>query len=294
MTTKQTTLQLMQDTTSAACTLPGLIEAIGTDTFEPHLISLLNQTCGAEHCAAFRFDKDALHEIVALSIDGSKAAQNQASIYLNRQFWRGDPALAKALRLINQGIPSTSLVPISHLEDADLRFKVYPQVRERVLICGKGTGAAFVLSILRGKRGDTFSDMEMNWLGTAGETLVAAISKHYDVLSRKSSLALASLPDIEARIRATMSLPYREGEVCARILYGLSSVGAAIDLGIGTESVKTYRKRAYQRLGIGSPRELLLWYLSMWDTPHKHAPLTADGPAYTKRVSSQVAYARHA
>nr|ART90100.1 hypothetical protein [uncultured bacterium] len=31
------------------------------------------------------------------------------------------------------------------------------------------------------------------------------------------------------------------------------------------ETVKTYRKRAYQRLAIGSERELLTWYLARWN-----------------------------
>ena len=52
--------------------------------------------------------------------------------------------------------------------------------------------------------------------------------------------------------------------MCARILYGLSSVGIALDLTVSEETVKTYRKRAYQRLAIGSERELLTWYLAHW------------------------------
>ena len=50
------------------------------------------------------------------------------------------------------------------------------------------------------------------------------------------------------------------------MLYGLSTVGIALDLEIGEESVKTYRKRAYQRLRIGTERELLTWYLALWST----------------------------
>jgi DNA-binding CsgD family transcriptional regulator len=73
------------------------------------------------------------------------------------------------------------------------------------------------------------------------------------------------LPEIESCIVATSPLPRREAEVCARILYGLSSVGIALDLSVSEETVKTYRKRAYQRLVIGSERELLTWYLSHWN-----------------------------
>ena len=60
----------------------------------------------------------------------------------------------------------------------------------------------------------------------------------------------------------------------ARILYGLSAAGIAVDLGIGIESVTTYRKRAYRRLGIATQRELLVWYLKLRGR-RKNAPADA-------------------
>jgi hypothetical protein len=47
-------------------------------------------------------------------------------------------------------------------------------------------------------------------------------------------------------------------------LFGISSAGIALDLGIGEETVMPYRKRAYMRLSIATQRELLLWYVSEW------------------------------
>jgi len=48
----------------------------------------------------------------------------------------------------------------------------------------------------------------------------------------------------------------REKEVCLGILSGLSSEAIAAELGIGLHSALTYRKRAYDRLGISSQNEL--------------------------------------
>ena len=58
-------------------------------------------------------------------------------------------------------------------------------------------------------------------------------------------------------------LSRREGEVCSRISMAFVLRDRA-GSGIGKESVMTYRKRAYHRLGIGSQRELLMWYLALW------------------------------
>ena len=62
---------------------------------------------------------------------------------------------------------------------------------------------------------------------------------------------------------SSFGLPRRELEVCARILYGISSEGIALELGISEQTVITYRKRTYERLGIATSRELLLWYLDL-------------------------------
>ena len=97
--------------------------------------------------------------------------------------------------------------------------------------------------------------------------LLSILAKHAEMTDAMHSpvRALTSLAEIERCIgQARAELPPREMQVCARMLHGISTEGIALALGISEESVITYRKRAYQRLGIGSRRELLLWYLSRW------------------------------
>jgi DNA-binding CsgD family transcriptional regulator len=48
----------------------------------------------------------------------------------------------------------------------------------------------------------------------------------------------------------------REREVCERILLGYTSIGIGLDLNIALSSVLTYRKRAYEKLGIAAQNEL--------------------------------------
>lgn len=65
------------------------------------------------------------------------------------------------------------------------------------------------------------------------------------------------IEELEQRFAARFpALTPREREVCARAAIGVSVEGAALDLAIATSSVLTYRKRAYQRLGISSAYEL--------------------------------------
>ena len=51
-------------------------------------------------------------------------------------------------------------------------------------------------------------------------------------------------------------LTNREKQVCLRIVSGLGSEAISADLDIGLHSTLTYRKRAYEKLGISSQNEL--------------------------------------
>jgi DNA-binding CsgD family transcriptional regulator len=111
--------------------------------------------------------------------------------------------------------------------------------------------------------------------------LMSVLGKHADLRQTRPNVAqaLTALEEIENCIVATNALPRREAEVSARILYGLSSVGIALDLSVSEETVKTYRKRAYQRLAIGSERELLTWYLARWSRWRGHRFEAASSPS---------------
>ncbi|MGJ4928728.1 helix-turn-helix transcriptional regulator [Bradyrhizobium sp. HKCCYLS2038] len=62
-------------------------------------------------------------------------------------------------------------------------------------------------------------------------------------------------------------LTAREKDVCRRILEGFSSEAIAGDLGIALNSVFTYRKRAYEKLGIASQNELFAIALRLMAAP---------------------------
>jgi DNA-binding CsgD family transcriptional regulator len=105
-------------------------------------------------------------------------------------------------------------------------------------------------------------------LTVIGEALAAIARNHVEARARAvgapADQPLSCLKTIQACLIEMAEMPKRELEVCARIIFGISTVGIAIDLGVCESTVKTYRKRAYQRLSIGSERELITWYLRAW------------------------------
>ena len=61
---------------------------------------------------------------------------------------------------------------------------------------------------------------------------------------------------ISKKIAPFDRLTERERDVCERILLGYTSIGIGLDLNIAPSSVVTYRRRAYEKLGIATQNEL--------------------------------------
>lgn len=244
-----------------------LVESIGHKHFGPALAYFLHDLCGADHFAAFRLGQDELREVAACCFEPERTARDRVESYVKQGWWRRDPAMTEAQRCVSGPAPS-SIIHVDFSDDGynDLRPRVYPHVRDRILLCGRSASGAIGLSVLRSDPHTPFAGEAIAKLSQCGDLLVAVLGKHADVCQSRPNVAraLTELPDIESCIVTTSNLPRREAEVCARILYGLSSVGIALDLSVSEETVKTYRKRAYQRLAIGSERELLTWYLTRW------------------------------
>lgn len=248
--------------------LPQLVEAIGSEHFGPALAHYLHGLCGADHFAAFRLGADELREVAACCVEPEHTARDRVESYVRQGLWKRDPAMTEAQRRIQSAVPAMIHVDFSDQGYRELRPRVYPHVRDRLLLCGRSASGAFGLSVLRADPHTPFGDEGIRRLGESAELLMALLGKHEALCASRAGVAqaLTALRDIEACITAMSALPRRETEVCARILYGMSSVGIALDLSVSEETVKTYRKRAYQRLNIGSERELLTWYLARWSS----------------------------
>lgn len=241
----------------------GVIQGMGHSTFLANLFQFLNEICRTDHCVLFKLEQDKFDAIDSGSLDGSQLANDNATRYLQQQYWQQDPAICQARQIMDQGRQSVIRLDINQLP-LDFRSQIYAQARDRVVLCGEHHRLGYCLSMVRTGRSAAFSTEEMSRLAEVGETLISVIAKHAEIRFRRPVMALASLEEIETSIKLDGTLSRREAEVCSRIIYGLSSMGISRDLGIGEETVKTYRTRAYQRLDIGSPRELLMWYLSIW------------------------------
>lgn len=236
--------------------LSKVIEAIGGEGFPEQLLSFLGTVADADHCAIYQLTGLRLDEIGTAGDREMPARQRSETVRyeIKRQLTQIRPADCRV-----------DLGCLHGMETAGLEI-VPGGERRSILVSGRKADAAYCVRILCSGLPDGPFDACVARIRDLAQILISLTARHADLAEKKPNLtpALCSLPEIQDCISADTALSRREAEVCARVLYGMTSYGIALDLGIGKESVMTYRKRAYARLGIGSQRELLMWYLARW------------------------------
>lgn len=277
-----------QDVTAAYPTreprgLHSIIDAIGDDMFARELLCFLHDICGAEHCAIFKLGEGEPIKLAAASLDGSDSAHRSTDTYLKSQAWRVDPTMAAARFTYNSIHPTLIRTDIAALESRELRETIYPLIGDRLLLCGRSAIGHIALSVLRCANSTPFGPEAVTTLEALASPLLSILGKHASAIWQRQLLAssLSSLDEIEHNVAmAPIGFPRREAQVCSRILYGVSSVGIALELGVSEETVMTYRKRVYSRIGIGTQRELLMWYVGLYNSM---STMPRDMPASASR-----------
>ncbi|MBE0586538.1 MAG: helix-turn-helix transcriptional regulator [Hydrogenophaga sp.] len=244
-----------------------VVDGIGSVVFWPRLIEFLSGSVGVEHCVVWQLSNEQMHKVGAASWNGADQAQRRLLQYAEPRFWRRDPALAMARQ---HGNPDESIMvrmDPRHVTDTLIRETLYGEdhVCERIVLCKHRPGTTFGLSVVRCEEQGPFSEHQVDVLGSVSETLLSVLGKHAQIVADRNSYNPVSdlnLHEIERSLRqSSPRLSNREAQVCARLICGRQMAAIAAELAVGTETVETYRKRAYERLGVSSKQELLLRYL---------------------------------
>lgn len=232
--------------------LTAWIGAIGESDFGTRALAQLNRLVPAASCAIYAVAPRRAPQLYATgahAVPDPTAACWQA---YRDGLYRADRSFAEPLRQL----PGQSLL-MAHVRATDMdrthRQRIYEPhgMRERVsLIAPWGREGLFTINLYRHEHQPGFDADDFAQLRTLAPTLHACARRH-------ATLASAAAPDVEqALLGLCPTLPPRELQVCVRLVNGLSHDGVAADLGVSTTTVKTYRNRAFRRLGIHFRSEL--------------------------------------
>lgn len=255
-----------------------VIATLGSNTFTGALLGYLDDLCGAEHCAIYTYADGNLATAGAASLTPEPIAETYAQMYAAGRLWRQDPSMEVLRRGEATAAATLVRLDIEGLGRGELRDRVYRPYKacDRILLSGRVDSLTVLLSVIRTSARGNFNGDQIHLLDRVADNVLALVQRQVAMAGDVHRLgsALTSLAAIVRCIAMSrVRLARREADVCARILYGMTSAGIALDLNIGEESAMTYRKRAYHRLNIGSQRELLLWYLDQWSLQRGAAAL---------------------
>lgn len=227
-----------------------LIEQVGTPTFASSLLSAAAEICEVQELFGY------------LVVDGSEPETIVSASFLRRaservvqytkRFFRHDPAVKEF-----QGVAPHRSFVMRIAQNAilapDYRRNCFarPGFAEKLSFGWRGKGYMLVLSFYRHETSEGQDAID------ALEPLVALVMPimvhHHRPIQRGDTIEV-----VERRLRRSCpSLSQREVEVCARTLVGKSASQIGEALRIGAGSVLTYRRRAYEKVGISSAGELV-------------------------------------
>jgi DNA-binding CsgD family transcriptional regulator len=134
-------------------------------------------------------------------------------------------------------------------------------------LSGRAGEDLYAVTMMRSDKVGVFEREALAILESSAGLIIAICAKHASIhWDRPRGVKIfESVEVIEATLReAKWGISVRELQVSARILFGISALGIGIDLGLGEDTVATYRKRLYARLSIGSRHELMQKYLALF------------------------------
>lgn len=239
--------------------LPGaadLIGSMGTLAFPRRLFASAHALTRAQHVTAFAFSRARAPRVLVAENTGSRPISSGIAALYAASYWQQDLANTVTWmrpRTADRWMVRTTASEIAH---DDYKHSCYTSVNLSARVCVSfGDPDDCTRLSFYSQNGCRFSDGDLDNIAAWSDVFISMLRKHASMLPAEPEPAAAGY---ETALRSLPEhLPDREIEVCDGILRGISSEGIALKLDVSINTVRTYRKRAYARLGISSQNELM-------------------------------------
>jgi len=246
---------------AATALLTDLVGELGGPAFGPRLLARMRTLLPASTLSVYRTGRRP-----ALLLTGAAGVPDTT-----RDCWRaylsGPHRRDRSLLPDDAARDAAPAAPLlGHVTAAEVqpehRARVYEAhgVAERVsVVQPQADGGVLAVNFYRHAGHRPYGDAQLADFGALAGAVLALTTKH---LALSGLLAEAGAPADDGtpqrrRLQALCpALTARELDVCERLLRGWTHEGVAADLGLSVPTVKTYRNRAFQRLGIHFRSEL--------------------------------------
>jgi DNA-binding CsgD family transcriptional regulator len=241
--------------TSSGDIAPAVL-AIGRPSFPQVLIDTLRRTAGVGHCMVFTFDGERSTRCL-LDIGNIPTGADLGVAYAGH-FHLADPNRETIFRERDNSSPIV-LPTFARRMYGEKYRKIFfedSQIVDKFATAIWVERTCFYVNFYRTTAQGRFARARIERLMQLSPAIGAAVARHFQEEALPECDPFGKLAGLFASCAPLRRLTGREKEVCLRILAGFSSEAISADLGIGLHSTLTYRKRAYEKLGISSQNEL--------------------------------------
>lgn len=248
-----------------ASAIGAAIRSLGTPDFPAAFARMAASDFLADQVVVFRAgEQGRVRTLLAENLrDGAGRALALAESYASRH-WAQDPnrplLLPPAAGEQGRGVVLRA-VRVDETADAEYRRRLFaePRLGAKAALVVRAPGHALYVNLYRGLDRRPFGPGDLAAVERTCDVLAAMIERHFALADDAAASDLASVQRVIAGAaveRGGAPLSGREAAVCARIVAGYSAEGIGLDLGVSTHSVVTYRRRAFEKLGVATQKEL--------------------------------------
>lgn len=226
-----------------------LIEQVGTPAFAHALLSAAKGLNDVDELFGYLVTDDQEPQAI-VSASFLPGADERVALYVDR-FFRHDPAV-REFRDVSPGHSFAMRIEQHGIAAHDYRRQCFagPGFAEKLSFGWRGSDYLLVLSFYRQSLSDGAAIAALEPL--VGLVMPVMVHHHRPVANEQALVV------IKRRLRRSYpALSKREIAVCAHTMLGETAHETAAFLGIGTGSVLTYRRRAYEKTGVSSSGELV-------------------------------------
>jgi DNA-binding NarL/FixJ family response regulator len=234
--------------------LGGLIGVIGDDDFAARALASLNDSLQAASWSVYEVPaagEPVLHLSASRGVvdtTGECFRVYRESLHQSDRSFapvREAPGQAVVLRMGADEVPNAA-----HRDAIYRRHRVV----ERLSVARqRQDGSLLAVNLYHHEHQGRFEPGEIEGFAQIAPAVLAGVGRHIEL---DAARAAPPRSQREALAQRCAALTVRELDICERLLGGLSYDGIAADLALSVATVKTYRRRAFERLGIHFKSEL--------------------------------------
>lgn len=222
------------------------MKSAGKDHFNQSFLSVISSVIKSDQCMIYSFRRKKPVCYLSFNATHQKTAARLAQTYLQNGY-KMDPIgqVVEACRL-QDDVQVRNLAELK-ADMSDEFYRTYfedPGIVDSISVAASSYGDTILMNFYRYEQSGLFSVSEEHLRNLFWDTIAQIVLLHY------------SKGQTEAHKSPLKTLSAREQEVCQLVLRGLTTEAIAWELNVSANTVTTYRKRSYEKLGINSKSAL--------------------------------------